>query len=145
MGVLNRTLADPKKRPVVVADAARIVEEQVAATRGLRGMGLKAGFKAFQKIRPGIVPLAVDRLLPHFIPVIDPMWDEASASGDPDAWFRANDGKVADALLGVTDGLADRAENKLMLRIYHGLRPQARDHVLAGVPRIPELIGRHVS
>jgi hypothetical protein len=144
MGTLTNILADRSKRPAVVADAARIVEEQVAATSGLRGMGLKAGFKAFQKLRPGIVPLAVDRLLPHFTPVVDPRWEEAVRSGDPDAWFRQHDGRVADALLGVTDSLASRAQNKVMLRIYQGLRSQARDHVVAGVPRIPELIARHV-
>ena len=145
MGVLNNALADPTKRPAVVTDAARIVEEQVSAASGFRGMGLKAGFKAFQKLRPGIVPLAVDRLLPHFIPVLDPMWDEAVRSGDADGWFREHEAKVADALLGVTDGLAARAQNQVMLRIYQGLRTQARDHVVAGVPRIPELISRHVS
>ncbi len=144
MATLASTLADPTKRTAVIVDAARIVEEQVSATTGLRGMGLKAGFKAFQRIRPGIVPLALDRLFPHFTPVLDPLWEEAVRSGDADAWFRRHDERVADALLGVTDGLASRAQNKVMLRIYQGLRSQARGHVVAGVPRIPELIARHV-
>jgi hypothetical protein len=145
MGVLTTTLADPKRRPAIVSDAARIIEQEVASKSGLRGMALKTGFKAFQSIRPGIVPMAVDRLLPHFAPVLDPLWDEAVRSGSPDAWFRTHDGRVADALLGVTDGLANRAENKVMVRIYSSLRGQAREHVVAGVPRIPELIARHVS
>ena len=144
MSTLCSLLADPTKRPAIVSDAARVIESEVASKRGLRGMALKTGFKAFQSIRPGIVPMAVDRLLPHFAPVLDPLWEEAVGSGDPSAWFSRHDARVADALLGVTDTLASRAQNKVMLRIYNGLRGQAREHVLAGVPRIPELIARHV-
>ena len=66
------------------------------------------------------------------------------ASGDPNGWFVTHDGRVADALLAVTDAMAKRAQNAVMIRIYNGLRGQARDHVIAGVPRIPELIARHV-
>lgn len=145
MGTLSEALADATRKRAVIADATRIVEEEVAKKSGLRGMGLKAGFKAFQAIKPGIVPSALDKLLPHFAPVLDPLWAQASATPDPHAWFRANDGRVADALLGVTDAMADRAQNAVMLKIYRSLRGQARDHVIEGVPRIPELIQRHAT
>ena len=145
MGVLMRTLADPARRPLVIADASAVIDSEVASKSGLRGMGLKAGYKAFKAIRPGIVPLALERLLPHFAPSIDPLWEEAVASGNPKKWFADHDAQVADALLAVTDGMAKRAQNAVMIRIYNGLRGQARDHVLAGVPRIPELIARHVG
>ena len=143
MGRLQNALANTAKRRAVVADAAQVVREEVARKSGLRAMGLKAGFKAFQALRPGIVEAALDRLLPSFAPVIDPLWDEASTSGDPHGWFRKHDGRVADALLGVTDAMAERAQNQVMVKIYRSLRGQARDHVVEGVPRIPELIERH--
>jgi len=145
MGALARALADPETKHRVILDASRIVEEEVASKRGLRGAALKAGFKAFKSVRPGIVPTAVERLLPRFVPVIDPLWDEAKASGDPDAWFRAHDARVAADLLGVTDAMADRAKNKVMIRIYRSLRGSAEEHVRAGAVRIPELIQRHLS
>jgi hypothetical protein len=143
MGQLMEALADKARRKAVIADAAVVVEQEVEKKRGLRAMGLKAGFRAFQALKPGIVPQALDKLLPAFAPVIDPLWDEAKASGRPHDWFKAQEGRVADALLGVTDGMADRAQNAMMVKIYRSLRGQARDHVIEGVPRIPELIERH--
>jgi hypothetical protein len=145
MGRLADVVKDPARKHAVVLDAAELVESEVASKRGLRGAALKAGFGAFKKVRPGIVPAAVDRLLPHFVPVIDPLWDEATASGDAHQWFRTHDARVASALLGVTDGLAERARNKVVLRIYRSLRGSAEEHVRQGAVRIPELIERHIS
>jgi len=145
MSTLVEVLADPARKPAVVRDAARILDEEVAAKRGLRGAAIKAGFKAFKKVKPGIVEDALTRLLPLFAPEIDPLWVEAEASGDADAWFRTHDARVAAALLGVTDDLAARAKHKVLLRIYRSLRGSAEEHVRSGALRIPELIRRHLS
>jgi hypothetical protein len=142
---LVEALDDPARHDAVVDDCVRIIEEEVASKRGLRGAALKTGFKAFKAVRPGIVRSAVVRLLPHFAPAIDPHWSEARASPDPDAWFRAHAGEVADSLLGVTDGMAERASNRVLVRIYRSLRGSAREHVIAGVPRIPTLIAAHLD
>lgn len=143
MTTLSQVMVDPTRRAAVVRDAAALVEAEVASKRGLRGAALKAGFKAFQRVQPGIVVRAVDRLLPHFVPAIEPLWAEATASGDPDAWFRQHDDRVAQALLGVTDGFAARAHNKVVLKIYQGLRGSAEEHVRAAVPQLPALIRTH--
>lgn len=142
---LVAALQDPAREQAVVEHGARIVEEEVASKRGLRATALKAGFAAFKKVRPGIVEAAVRRLLPLFAPVIDPHWERASAEGSPDRYFVSHAGEVADELLAVTDGLAARASNKVLVRIYRSLRGQARDHVVAGVPRIPGLIEAHLD
>jgi len=145
MRTLSTALNDPGTKRAVVIDAARIIEEEVASKRGFRGAALKAGFKAFKAVRPGIVAAAVDRLLPRFAPVIDPLWDEALASGDAEGWFQMHDARVAGELLSVTDDLAERAQNKVMIRIYRSLRGSAEEHVRAGAVRIPELIRRHLN
>ncbi len=145
METLAQVVSDAKRRHAVVVDAAQIVESEVASKRGFRGAALKAGFGAFQRISPGVVPGAVDRLLPHFVPVLDPLWAEAVASGDAEAWFARHDERVARELLAVTDALAARAKNKVVLRIYQTLRGSAEEHVRQGVPRIPELIRNHIN
>lgn len=140
---LREALADPTRRERVVLDGVRVVDEEVAAKRGLSGVALRAGYAAFCKVKPGITRAAVERLLPHMTEAIDRHWASACASGDPRRWFREHAGAVADDLLAVTDGLADRATNRVLVRLYRSLRGAAREHVISSVPRIPELVERH--
>ena len=72
-------------------------------------------------------------------------WAIGGASGDPQRWFRDHANVVADDLLAVTDGLAERAQNRVLVKLYRSLRGQARDHVALSVPRIPELLARHTA
>lgn len=138
-------LKDPVRRRALVVDGAKLVESEVASKRGLRAAALKTGFKGFKKIQPGVVESAVDRLLPHFAPVLDPFWADASQTSDPVAAMTARDSEIADALLGVTDRLSAKAKNRVMVRIYNGLRGQARGHVLAAVPGLSRVILKHAE
>lgn len=145
MSTIAEALADPTRRTAIVADCAALVDSEVASKRGMRGAALRTGFKAFKRVSPGILPAAIDKLLPHFAPAVDPLWQEAEASGDPIAWMSRHDGRVADALLGVTDGLAARAEHKVLLGIYRGLRGQAHGHVVAAIPGLARLMKQHAA
>jgi hypothetical protein len=142
---LTDAMLDPARRERAVADGVRVVDEEVAAKRGLSGAALRAGYAAFCKLRPGITRSAVDRLLPLMSPALDRHWEKARAGGDPQRWFRDHANEVADDLLAVTDGLAERARNRVLLKLYRSLRGQARDHVALSVPRIPELLARHTA
>lgn len=145
MKTIAEGLQDPTLRAAVVADAAALVESEVASKRGLRGRALQAGFKAFRAVKPGILPEAVDKLLPHFAPAVDPFWEKARESGDPTGWMKARDGDIADALLGVTDRMAEQAKHRVLRRIYKSLRGQARQHVVAAVPGLAQLMVKHAS
>jgi hypothetical protein len=138
-------LADPARRAEVVRDAERIVDEEVAARRGIQGVALRAGYAAFRQLRPGIVGLAIDRLLPLFAPIIDRHWVTAVASGDPEDWFRREADRVADDLLSVTDAVSHRTTNPIALGLYRSLRGQARSHVAAGVTRMPAFLRNHLT
>jgi hypothetical protein len=143
MSQMAAALADPVRRTAVVRDAVVLVEREVASKRGLRAMALKGGFKAFKAIQPGIVTRAIEKLLPHFVPVIDPIWAEAQQHDRSAAWMNTQDIRIADALLGVTDGLAAKAKNRVMIRIYKSLRGQAKGHVQTAVPGLTDLLAHH--
>jgi hypothetical protein len=140
---LSAILDDPAKRAALIADCGEVLESEVASKRGLRARALKTGFKAFKRISPGIVSSAFSALLPAFAPAIDPFYERGCASGDVHRYFRDEQGPIADALLAVTDHKATRAKNRVMVKIYRALRRPARDHVMAAVPRISELIVRY--
>jgi hypothetical protein len=140
---LSAILDDSTKRSAVIADCGHLLEAEVASKRGLRARALKTGFKAFKRLSPGIVSSAFGSLLPAFAPAVDPFYARGCASGDVHQYFRDQRGPIADALLAVTDDKATRAKNRVMVKIYTALRRPARDHVMAAVPRISELIVRH--
>ncbi|MCA9491722.1 MAG: hypothetical protein KC621_17445 [Myxococcales bacterium] len=142
---LVELLAEPASKNEVVADCVRVIEEEVAARPGFSGVALRTGYKAFQKMRPNVTRSAIVRLMPDMAPVLDQHWAEAGASGDRAAWFDTQRGRVADDLLAVTDRLAGRSRNAVLLRLYKSLRGSARDHVMAGVPRLADLLRLHLG
>jgi len=140
---LSAILDDATKRRALIEDCRVLLEDEVASKRGLRAAALKAGFKTFKRLRPGMVASAFEVLLPAFAPAIDPFYERGQSSGDVHGYFRDQQGPIADALLGVTDDKAKRAKNRVMVRIYNTLRGPARGHVMAAVPRISHLIVRY--
>ena len=123
-----------------------LIEEEVASKSGLRGAALKAGYKAVKRIKPGIIETAVDRLLPEFAPAVDPFYDQALEKGEPlRPYFQAHAGEIADALLAITDKRAERVDSKVIRKAYGSLRGQAKDHTMAAVPRLADLIEKHAK
>jgi hypothetical protein len=142
---LTDVLKDATRADAVVRDSAVLLEKEVSAKGGLRGAAIRAGFKTMKKIRPGIVPHALRVLLPQFAPVVDPHYVRAMASGNTVAHFRIHAHVIADDLLSVTDARARAADNRVLIRIYKTLRPQARKHVAMAMPGVAELCDKHVS
>lgn len=142
---LVEALRDPQKRSAVIADSEKVLEAEVASKSGLRGAAVRAGFSALKKLKPGIVPAALSKLLPAFAPVLDPFFQKGREAGDVRRHFIENADPIAEALLGVTDAKAENADNKVMKKIYSGLRGQAKQHTSAAMPAVAELIVRHVG
>lgn len=142
---LTEILKDATRADAVVRDSAVLLEKEVADKRGLRGAAVRTGFKTMKKIRPGIVPHALRVLLPQFAPVVDPHYAKAVASGDTAAHFRSHADAIADDLLSVTDARARAADNRVLIRVYKTLRPQARKHVAMAMPSVAKLCDKHVS
>ena len=58
-------------------------------------------------------------------------------------YFQQHSGRVADALLAITDGKAERSTNGLVKGTYKRLRPAAKKNVESAVPRLADLIETH--
>ncbi|TNE84114.1 MAG: hypothetical protein EP330_30840 [Deltaproteobacteria bacterium] len=144
MSTLTETLQDERRKDAVIRDGAQMIDEEVARRSGLSGMALRTGYKTVKKLKPGMIEAALRSLLPEFAPAVDPHFLKARESGNVDAYFRSNAGPIADALLGVTDARAERAQNRVMKKVYTSLRGQAKGHVMESLPRLAELIERHV-
>lgn len=145
MAELEAVLTDESKRAQVVDDCLRLVDEEVADKKGLSGMALKTGYKAVKGFRPGFLRNVVHDLVPEFARALEPIYQEAKASGQPvGEHLSANAGRVADALLGITDAKADKSTNRVVNGTYQKLRSTAKTHVQAAVPRLGALIQKYV-
>ena len=146
MPTLKELLGGPDKRPAVIADGLRVLDAEVADKRGLGGMAVKTAYKVVQGVSPDFLHKVVDKLLDDFLDALDPIYQEAQQGGvSPRAKLTENPGRVADALLGITDRRAQNAENAVVKKAYGKLRGTAKGHVEAAVPRLGEMFERHVS
>jgi hypothetical protein len=88
----------------------------------------------------------VDGLLDDFLKCLDPLYQESVSKGvRPGVHLQANSGRVADALLAVTDGKAARSSRAVVKSTYEKLRPTAKKQVEAAAPRLGGLLDRHTS
>jgi len=146
MPKLADVLNSPERKARVVQDCLGIIDAEVADKSGLSGMAIKAGYKAVKGIKPGFVQKVVHDLLPEFADAVDPIYQEAVEQERPvQQHFAQNSGRVADDLLAITDGRAERSKNALVKKTYGKLRGQAKRNVEAAVPRLGALIADHTA
>ncbi len=140
---LQALMADPARKERIVDDCVRAIDEEVRAKGGLSGMALKAGYAAFQKMKPGMTRAGVVRLLPDMLPVLDRHWAEGAA--DPERHFREHKGRIADELLAISDAAAAASHHTVLVKLYRSLRSTAHEHVAHGVPRLFGLLRSHLG
>jgi len=141
---LSESLTSPEKKDAVVADCCTLIDQEVADKGGLTGLAIKAGYGAVKGVKPGFVKHVVSDLLPEFARVLDPIYQEAKGQGKPVAsFFAANGPRAADALLSITDSKAKNAKSGVVKGTYDKLRPTAKKHVEAAVPRLGRLLEKH--
>lgn len=146
MSKLADVLNAPDRKRDVVRDCLGIIDAEVADKGGLSGMAIKAGYKAVKGVKPGFVERVVDGLLPEFADAVDPIFQEAKEADEPvGSHFVANSARVADSLLAITDGKAERSKNRVVKKTYEKLRGQAKKNVEAAVPRLGDLIAKHAG
>ena len=144
MARLPDVLTSDDKRARVVQDCLTLIDAEVADKGGISGMAIKAGYKAVKGIKPGFVQKVVHDLLPEFAGAMDPIYQEALERDEPvRAYFVDNQSRLADALLAVTDGRAQRTNSGVVKATYERLRGSAKKNVEQAIPRLAALIEKH--
>ena len=146
MGALKDKLLEETKRPEVVNDCVILIDNEVAAKKGVTGMVIKTGYKAFKALRPNIVKEAVEHLLNDFVDVLDKHFDTCQSSGAAsfETYAGPRDTAIADDLLGVTDNIMAKSDKAALKKIYNGLRKVAERNVAQAVPAVARLVDKHM-
>ncbi len=135
VSTLPEILTSSVGRPAAVRALADVVEDEVRRKSGVGGMALKAGFAAAAKMRPDLVPHAIDKMLPEFAERLDPYWQQRGEQPFG-AYLQGHSEPVSDALLGVTDARLQNPNHAALAKIYAALRPKARSQVAESLPRL---------
>ena len=141
---LSDKISDQDIQANLVADCAKLVDEQVAAKGGISGLALKAAYGVVKGVEPSYISGAIQRLLPEALAALDPMWDEGIQSGDPVQHLIQNRSRTADMLLNVTDVKIERARNGAVRASYNKLRKSVKNDVEEAVPGLAKILGTHV-
>lgn len=143
---LNEVLNDEAKRAAIIEDVVRLVDGEVAKQRGIGGVAVKAGYKLVQGVKPGFVRNVVQTLLPQFAAALDPIREEALSRGETvSGYFQTHSQEIAEALLAVTDGRAQRSEHGSVKGAYGKLRGSARKNVEAAVPGLGQIVEKYTT
>jgi hypothetical protein len=146
MATLAEVLTSDAKKAAVVDDCCTLIDDEVADKGGLSGLAIKAGYGAVKGIKPGFIKHVVSDLLPEFAKVLEPVYADAKSTNQPvGTFFVSNSGRVADALLSITDAKAQKSKSGMVKSTYDKLRGTAKKNVEAAVPRLGKLIERHAG
>jgi hypothetical protein len=142
---LGEAINDPAKKPAIISDCTKLIDEEVADKGGLSGLAVKAGYAAVKGVKPGFITEVVEKLLPEFAGKLDAIWEEGKKSGNAPGFMVSNKSRVADALLSVTDARAKSAKSAVVRSTYDKLRGSAKKNVEEAVPRLSKLLDKHVK
>lgn len=144
MSSLRDIVVDPQKRQQVIAEALKVLDQEVADRGGLTGMAIKAAYAMAKGVAPGIMPKIVNVLLDDFLGALDPLHQEAKQKGvDVAQHLSKNAPAVANALLTVTDRKAANHDGGPLKKGYEKLRPMAQKQVEQAVPRLAQLVKQY--
>ena len=139
-------LDDETNRRRLLQDCVRLIDDEVASKKGFSGLAIKGGFKVVRAVKPGFVEEVMDFLLEEFVDHLEPVYGEfreQNAEG-LEGFLLARDQKVADQLLGITDKHAQKTQNQGVKMAYDKLRPQAKTHVAAAIPRVAKMLTTYI-
>jgi hypothetical protein len=143
---LSEQVDSEPKRNAIIQDALTVLDQEVADKSGITGLAVKGAFKMVKGVQPGFLRRVVDNLLDDFLVALNPIYQEAVGDGKaPGKHLQGNAGRVADALLGITDARAKRAQRAVIQKTYSKLRPSAKKHVEAAAPRLGAMLERHAQ
>ena len=143
---LRESLFTQQNWSPLVADVQSLVEQEIASKSGVSATGLKVAYKAVNAFAPGYYRQAVESMLPGVVERLEPFWADFTASGGSSFgdYLSKRGGEVADALLTVTDDMAERSDRGAVVKAYKSVRGGAGKHIEAALPNLGALVQKYV-
>lgn len=144
---LTETLLIDNRRAALIDDLTTLVDQEVADKNGVSGAVIKTAFAAVKKMRPGLVPGALHRMVDDFVGALDPIYGDYRATGSTGfgAYLVSRTDDATAALLTVSDARAQRSSMESLKKAYEKLRPTGRKNVAEALPRLGTVLEKHAT
>ena len=136
-------LAKDPVRPLVLADCVDLIEGQVKQ----KGFVIKSAYATIKAIKKRFIPEVVDTMLDEWLDKLSPHFDRWSANKTSSFadYVIARSEDVAEDLLSVTDGRAERTSHTTAKKMYGKMRDGAKRNVVEAIPELAKLIEKHIA
>jgi hypothetical protein len=131
----------------ITEDCRALVDQEVAAKSGVSATVLKASYKVVTTFAPGYYDSMIARIVPQLMEKLQPYWAEfnASGSGNFGEFLSARGAEVAEAMLSVTDAMAERSNRGVIRKAYSAVRGSAAEHIQAALPSVGALVEKYAA
>ena len=96
---------------------------------------------------PGYFNSTVEEMFPQLVDKLEPFWaDFATSGGSEFGDYLAKRGdEVSEALLSVTDNMAQISQRPTIIKTYRAVRGNAGKHIEAALPRVGDLVLKYAG
>jgi hypothetical protein len=142
---LHEMLLRPDVQPRVVADVQALVEQELASKSGISATAIKVAYKAVTAFAPGYYQETIGIMLPNMADKLQPFWADFTASGGAEFgdYLAKRSGEVTEALLSVTDDMANRSERPTIVKAYKAVRGSAGKHMEPALPNLGAMVQKY--
>jgi hypothetical protein len=135
----------PEVEPQFVADCQALIDGEVAGKSGISGTAIKAAYKVAATFAPGYYTETIRSILPDMLDALEPFWADFLQSGTAefgDYLVKRGD-EASEALLAVTDQMADVSGRVAIVKAYRLVRGSAGKSIEAALPALGALVQRY--
>jgi hypothetical protein len=142
---LQEMLLTPDVHPQVVADVQALVEQELASKSGISATAIKLAYKAVTAFAPGYYQQKIEQMLPDMADNLQPFWADFTASGGSEFgdYLSKRPEEVIEALLSVTDHLAEISGRPTIVKAYRAVRGGASKHMEPALPNLGALVQKY--
>jgi hypothetical protein len=145
--VLSDILLADGAQKRITADCQALVEQELSAKSGVAATALKVAYKAVTTFAPGYYQSTVEDMVPDLLHRLQPFWADfhAAGGGQFGDYLVKRAEEVSEAVLGVTDDMAQRSERGSIVKAYNVVRGGAGKHIEAALPAVGALVEKYAA
>jgi hypothetical protein len=144
MATLQELLLTQEKFPHLVADTQALVDSELDSKGGISGTAVKAAYKVVTAFAPGYYQETVKTMLPEMVIALAPYWDSFTQVGGAFGDYLVSRGpEVAEALLAVTDNMAEASGRAAVVKAYKMVRGGAAKNIEAALPALGAMVQKY--
>ena len=142
---LQEMLLAPDVQPRVIADVQAMIEQELASKSGISATAIKVAYKAVTAFAPGYYQETIKDMLPNMADQLQPFWADFNAAdgsqfGD---YLSKRPEEVSEALLAVTDHMAEISARPAIVKAYKTVRGGAGKHIEAALPNLGAMVQKY--